>query len=111
MAEDLPTPGVLDKVLVNPKRFMIATILYLRGPTTMAELQRMLGLSWGDLDSQLRALKANGYISTRKIITRSGPRTLAELTPKGRASYENLLDTLDKIIDVAKRSPDKSRDN
>ena len=111
MAEDLPAPGTLDKVLVNPKRFMIATILYLRGPTTMAELQRILGLSWGDLDSQLRTLRDNGYISTRKIITRSGPRTLAELTPKGRTTYEKLLDTLDKIIGIAKKSTNRSKDD
>ncbi|MCE4601705.1 MAG: hypothetical protein F7B18_00820 [Desulfurococcales archaeon] len=35
MDKDLPGPGEPDRVLVNPKRFMIATILYLRDPTAI----------------------------------------------------------------------------
>ena len=104
MAEDLPAPGELDRVLVNPKRFMIATILYLRGPTTVATLQRMLDISWGDLDRQLRTLKSHGYVVARKVPTREGLRTLVELTGLGRERYEATLELLDRIIGRARGS-------
>ena len=33
-----------EAILFNPKRFAIATVLYLRGPQTMAELKKAVGL-------------------------------------------------------------------
>ncbi len=88
----------LDKILLNPKRFMIATILYIRGPSIMSELQRILDISWGDLDSSIRKMKDEGYVEMRKIITPLGPRTQIRLTPLGYRRYEALLEALEEII-------------
>jgi DNA-binding MarR family transcriptional regulator len=90
--------GSLDKVLMNPKRFLIATALYLRGPSTMAELKRITGLEWGDLESNIRRLREAGYVAVRKVPTLKGPRTVVELTPAGRARYERLVEELERII-------------
>ncbi len=95
--EKLLTPRELDPELMNPKRFSIVTYLYVFGPKTMAELVRALGLTWGDLDSNIRRLKEKGYVLTRRQLTLRGPRVFVELTEKGRRAYEDLAYKLNKI--------------
>lgn len=86
------------RILFNPKRFEIATILFLRGKTTMAVLRRATGLSWGDLDSNLRYMETKGLVNLRKTLTRRGPRTIVELTSKGVKAYVELAHYLRNII-------------
>ena len=104
-----PTDRGLDRVLLNPKRFMIATILYLRGPSTMSDLQRILDMSWGDLDSSIRRMKKEGYVESKKVITPLGPRTLVRLTRQGYERYRRLLDILEGIISGVKREAEDRR--
>lgn len=85
-----------EAILFNPKRFAIVTVLYLRGPQTMAELKKAVGLTWGDLDSNLRYLARNKLVEIRKTIIRAGPRTIIKLTSKGEESYKSLVEKLKK---------------
>ncbi len=87
-----------DRVLFNPKRFAIAVILYLHGPTTMAELQKALNISWGDLDSNIRKLREAGYVETKKVITPTRPKTIVMLTRRGREKLEELLNYLENLL-------------
>jgi len=91
------------RVLFNAKRFMITTILYLRGKMSMAELQKYTGLTWGDLDSNTRILSKYGLIETNKVITGKGPRTTIQLTKEGEEAYEKLSKTLQDLIEQAQR--------
>ena len=93
--------GKADLFLLNPKRFLIVSLLYALGPLTAGELRRALGLSWGDLDSKLRSLKERGYVKVKKVITLSGPRTLIELTEKGLEEYEKLAADLRRLLEAA----------
>ena len=88
----------LDRVLFNPKRFMIAVFLYLHGPTTMADLQRALGLSWGDLDSNIRRLREAGYVEVRKVPAADRPRTVVRLTAEGVRRLEELMVRLESLL-------------
>lgn len=94
----------LDRVLFNPKRFMIAVLLYLRGPSTIAELQKALELSWGDLDSNVRRLKEAGYVNAGKVITLERPKTMVKLTQEGRMRLERLMDGLERLLRAVKSS-------
>ncbi len=78
------------QVLFSHKRFIIATILYLRGSLTMARLKEATGLTWGDLDSNLRYLNRHGLVRMEKKITRRGPRTLVSMTERGVEAYREL---------------------
>ncbi len=91
-----------DSILFNPKRFMVALLLYLHGPTVMADLQRATGLTWGDLDSNIRRLREAGYVGVRKVLGRDRPRTLVYLTPLGRERLEELMERLERVLDRAK---------
>ena len=86
------------RALFSPKRFEIATVLLALGPMTMAELRRATGLTWGDLDSNLRYLEREGLVRTRKVVTRGGPRTLVSLTREGEEAYRELAGYLEERL-------------
>jgi len=90
-----------EAVLFHPKRFAIASILYLRGEVSMAQLRRATGLTWGDLDYNLRILRERGLAETRRVPTSEGPRVLARLTPRGARAYERLVEYLRNHIERA----------
>ncbi|RLG88108.1 MAG: ArsR family transcriptional regulator [Thermoprotei archaeon] len=94
----------LNPDLMNPKRFLIITFLYLFGPKTMAELQRALRFTWGDLDSNLKRLKGRGYVELKKVFTLRGPRTMVSITEKGVKEYERLVDKLRDILTKVRTS-------
>ena len=89
----------LDPLLMNPKRLMIVSLLYALGPRTMKQLVESLGLTWGDLDSNIRRLRDHGIVALRKIPTRSGPRTLVYLTPYGERRFEEFSRVLEKVVE------------
>ncbi len=93
----------LDPELMNPKRFLIATLLYVLGPRTMGDLVKSLGLTWGDLDSHVRRLREKGYVEVRKALTLRGPRTVVKLTGRGVEEYERLAERLRRLLSAAQR--------
>ncbi|RLE49697.1 MAG: hypothetical protein DRJ31_04100 [Candidatus Methanomethylicota archaeon] len=88
----------LNPELMNAKRFLIATTLYLFGPKTEAELVKALSISWGDLDSNLRRLREKGYVEEKKVFTSLGPRTVVKLTDRGVQEYAKLVEELKKVL-------------
>jgi len=97
----------VDGDLLNPKRFMIMTLLYTLGPMSLRELRRALGLTWGDLDSNVRRLAGKGYVKLWRGLG-SGPRVLEvkiALTERGEAEYEKLAARLRELLySVGKKS-------
>jgi len=100
--------GLLKEVdgdLLNPKRFMIVTLLYALGPMSLRELRRALGLTWGDLDSNVRRLAEKGYVKLWRGLG-SGPRVLEVkigLTELGEAEYEKLVAKLRKLLESVEK--------
>ncbi len=88
-----------DPILMNPKRFLIVTTLYMIGTCTMGFLQKALNLTWGDLYTHVKKLESAGYVKTRRILTLSGPRIQVRLTDEGMKNYVALLRTLREISD------------
>jgi len=97
----------VDGDLLNPNRSMIMTLLYALGPMSLRELRRALGLTWGDLDSNVRRLAEKGYVELWRGLG-SGPRVLevkVALTELGEAEYEKLVARLRALLEsVEKRS-------
>ena len=86
------------RLLFNPKRFAIATILYLSGPLQLSKLREATGLSWGDLDSNLRRMSKAGLVRLERRLTRDGFRVYAILTDSGRRAYEELAAYLEQNL-------------
>jgi DNA-binding MarR family transcriptional regulator len=93
-----PLPSGRAAALFTPKRFAIASLLYLRGYMTMARLKSLTGLSWGDLDSNIRFLSRKGLVVVKKVLTGEGFRTVVSLTSEGRRAYEELVDYLSSTL-------------
>lgn len=90
----------VDSDLLNPKRFAIVSLLYAIGPMSLRDLRRALGITWGDLDNNVRRLHEKGYLRLWRGLG-SGPRVLeakAELTEAGVGEYEKLVEQLGRIL-------------
>lgn len=88
----------IDMEIISPKRLMLLTVLYVSGPKTEGELHRMLGISWGDLDSNIRRLMKKGYVEKRRKLTPMGPRTVIILTEDGVNAYRKQSTVLKNIL-------------
>ena len=93
----------LDPVLRHPTRFAIVTLLLFSGPQSEGDIARKLRLQWGPLTTHLRRLREAGYVEVRKDITFRGPRTYVRLTDKGIWAYNTYMETLNRIVSLARR--------
>jgi len=88
----------LDKTLHEKTRLAISTILFHRRKVDFNTLRRLLETSEGNLATHLRKLEQAGYIEVEKRFVGRKPKTLYQLTEKGRKAYRDYLTNLRKII-------------
>ncbi len=90
---------MFDEEILNPKRLLIMTTLFIFKQMTEAELAKATGISWGSLSTQLSRLEKKGYIIRRKVITNKGVRTIVEITEEGYNRYKEEIEKLKKFLD------------
>ncbi len=78
----------VDRVIHEPARLLIVTILYAVAGTDFLYLQRETGLTKGNLSSHLVKLEEAGYIEIEKTYRGKIPQTLCRLTDAGRSAFE-----------------------
>jgi len=88
----------LDEDIVNPKRFVIMTLLFTLRQLTEAELSKASRIQWGSLSTHLKRLENKGYIQRKKVITPKGPRTVVRITEKGYTRYIEEAEKLKRIL-------------
>jgi len=77
----------LDRVIHEPARLMIMTILFAVEEADFVYLQRECGLTQGNLSSHLTKLEEAGYLTITKTFKGKYPLTLSKLTRKGRQAF------------------------
>jgi DNA-binding MarR family transcriptional regulator len=87
MTPDLQALASLDRVIHEPARLMIMTVLYAVNEADFLYLQRECGLTQGNLSSHLAKLEAAEYVLIEKTFKGKYPLTLCILTQKGRAAF------------------------
>lgn len=87
----------LDRLLHEPARLMIVTILYAAGQADFLYLLRETGLSKGNLSAHLTRLEQAGYLLIEKRFRGKVPQTLCSLTESGRAAFEAYRARLKRI--------------
>jgi DNA-binding MarR family transcriptional regulator len=80
--------SALDRLIHEPARLAIMTALSSCQYADFLFLQRLIGLTAGNLSSHLSKLEAAGLIWVNKEIVGKRPRTTTGLTQKGRAAVE-----------------------
>lgn len=73
----------LDKVIHEPARLAILTSLMTNGKQNFLHLQRIIGLTKGNLSSHLSTLENAQLIDVTKTILDKKPKTEIELTEAG----------------------------
>lgn len=79
--------GEVDRLIHEPSRLMILSILSVVESADFLYLQRETGLSKGNLSSHLTRLEQAGYISIEKTYRGKIPLTLCRITPKGSEAF------------------------
>jgi len=97
-----PIAGV-DRIVHEPGRLMVLACLSVVVRADFLYVMRETGLTQGNLSSHLAKLEAAGYVAVEKTFVGKVPRTLLQLTDRGR---EALRAYRDRLVGVLSRLPD-----
>jgi DNA-binding MarR family transcriptional regulator len=91
----------LDPLIHVPARLrIVATLAALPVDDTLSftRLQKLIGLTPGNLITHLRKLEEARYIETRKTANGAGSRTSVAITSRGRTALEDYTATLRELL-------------
>lgn len=94
---DLPA---IDKVVHEPARMAILSVLDAVAQADFTFLETMLGLSKGNLSSYLTRLEIAGLITVRKSFHGRRQRTTVRITAHGRRAREEHWEQLERLHDL-----------
>ena len=89
----------VDRLIHEPARLMIVTILSAVESADFLYLQRETGLTKGNLSSHLSKLEAAGYIEIQKTYRGKIPLTVCSLSNTGRKAFQEYRDQLKYIVE------------
>jgi DNA-binding transcriptional ArsR family regulator len=81
----------LDRVIHEPARLMIMTLLYAAPEADFLYVQRECEFTQGNLSSHLAKLDEAGYVFINKMFKGKYPLTICSLTKKGRYALEEYV--------------------
>src|SRR5947209_13817832 len=91
----------LDRIIHEPGRLRIMTLLAATESLGFKELKAQLGMTDGNLCVHMRTLEEGGYISVHKSFVNRKPRTEYSLTAPGRQAFREYIRTLEEIVKQA----------
>jgi DNA-binding transcriptional ArsR family regulator len=89
----------VDRLIHEPARLLIVTILSSVERADFLFLQRETGLTKGNLSSHLSKLEAAGYVEITKTYRGKIPLTLCRLSDSGQRAFSNYREQLKYIVD------------
>lgn len=92
----------VDRLIHEPARLSIMTILSAVESADFLYLQREIGLTKGNLSSHLTKLEAADYVEITKTYRGKIPLTVCKLSEKGQAAFSNYRKQLQYIVDNTK---------
>ena len=92
----------VDRLIHEPARLLIVTILSAVESADFLYLQRETGLTKGNLSSHLSKLEAANYIEIIKTYRGKIPLTICRLTEFGKEAFMKYRDQLKYIVDNTK---------
>lgn len=97
----------VNRLIHEPSRLVIMTILYAVDSADFLYLQRETGLTKGNLSSHLSKLEEARYIEIEKTYKGKIPLTLCKLTKLGKQAFESYHQRLKDFIE--RTSSDKRK--
>ena len=102
MSFDLRGLTDLDRVIHEPARLVLATILSVAESADFLYLQRETGLTKGNLSVHLSKLEQAGYVGIEKTYRGKVPLTLCRLTDEGRRAFDQYRKQLKQFVENTK---------
>ncbi len=96
----LQSPTGVDRLIHEPARLLIVTLLYAVESADFLFLLRESRLSKGNLSSHLSRLEAAGYVRIEKTFRGKIPLTICQLTDRGREAFLAYRDHLKRIVNT-----------
>jgi len=94
MTTELRALAGLDRLIHEPSRLIILTVLYRAAEVDFRYLQKEWKFTPGNLSRHLRKLEAAGYVTVKRAFRGRFPRTVYSLSDLGRealAAYARML--------------------
>ena len=88
----------LEKLIHEPSRLAILTILSGVKEADFTFLLRISGLTRGNLSVHLSKLEEAGYVNVNKRFINRMPNTVYNLTKEGRKAFNDYLKNMEKIV-------------
>ncbi|NLG73863.1 MAG: transcriptional regulator [Chloroflexi bacterium] len=107
MKSELRSLNEIDRLIHEPARLMIVTILFAVESADFLFLQRETGLTKGNLSSHLSRLEEAGYVEIEKTYNGKTPLTICRLTGTGRKAFEDYRRKLSKFVESTKNEAEK----
>jgi DNA-binding MarR family transcriptional regulator len=98
MNEEWRSLTEVDKLIHEPSRLMIMTILSSVEKADFVYLQRETGLTRGNLSVHLTKLDSAGYIEIQKSFNGKVPQTVCQITAAGREAFVKYTEYLKKVV-------------
>jgi len=99
MTLNLRKVAEVDRLIHEPARLMIVTILSAVNSADFLYLQRETELTKGNLSSHLSKLETAGYIDIQKTYRGKIPLTVCKLTKIGREAFAKYRSQLKYIVE------------
>jgi len=93
----------LDRLVHDPARLAILTALSACERADFLFLQRITGLSKGNLSSHLSKLEEAGLVEIEKRFVAKKTQTLVRLSDSGRGAVESYWKEMEEIREIASR--------
>lgn len=92
------TSGQLDRLIHEPARLQLMTLLYVVDEADFVFLSDRTGFTAGNISSHMSKLEGAGYVDVSKTFVDRRPRTVYRLTGRGRRAFEGYRRALDGLF-------------
>jgi DNA-binding MarR family transcriptional regulator len=99
MPDDFKAMADVNRVIHEPARLIIVTILYTAASADFLFLLRETGLTKGNLGSHLARLEEAGYVKIEKTYRGKIPQTICSLTEAGRTAFREYRARVRRAVD------------
>jgi DNA-binding MarR family transcriptional regulator len=101
----METPSVqtlmdIDRIVHEPARLMILTVLVMVESADFLFVMNQTGLTRGNLSSHMSKLEDAGYIEVTKEFVEKIPRTLLSLTESGEEAYNTYRKKMRQLFET-----------
>ena len=98
MNQQIRTIADLDRIIQEPERLMIVSLLFAGNRTDFLYLRQETGMNKGTLSSHISRLELAGCVEITKRYRGKVPQTLLRLSGTGRKAFEQYRRKLKKAL-------------